>query len=65
MEASVLHCRGSVHRPLTDEEITEKAVAQLQTIYPAGTADEILAQCWRIGERPLVAPFCKQLAADG
>lgn len=65
MEASVLHCRGSVHRPLTDEEITEKAVAQLQSIYPAGTADEILAHCWRIGECPLVAPFCKQLAADG
>lgn len=63
MQASVAHCRGSVKRPLTDEDITDKARAQLQTVYPAHTAERILALCWSVGERPQVAPLCRELAA--
>lgn len=62
LEADVQHCRGSVERPLNDEDITDKTRGQLQTVYPHGTAAQILAQCWRIEELPRVDAFCKALA---
>jgi 2-methylcitrate dehydratase PrpD len=64
MEARVQHCRGSVQRPLTDADVSEKALAQLRTVYPARAADDIHAHCWRIGECAAVAPLCQRLAAD-
>ena len=62
LEASVAHCRGSVGRPLTDADITEKTRGQLQIAFTAGTAESILADCWRIEECPRVDTLCKQLA---
>lgn len=64
LEADVLHCRGSIGRPLTDDDIAEKTNAQLLTVFPPAKADRILAQCWRTEDFPLVEPFCKQLAKD-
>lgn len=64
LEARVAHCRGSVRRPLTDDDVSEKALAQLRTVYPARAADEILAHCWRIGECAEVAPLCQRLVAE-
>lgn len=64
MEASVARCRGSAGRPLTDMYISEKTLGQLQTAFPADAAARLLADCWRIGEYPLVEPLCRQLAAS-
>jgi len=63
LQASVQHCRGSAARPLTDDDLTEKARGQLRTAYPDATAERILAQSWRIEECPRVDAFCKDLAA--
>lgn len=63
IEARVRHCRGSVQRPLTDGDVSEKALAQLQTVYPPHAATEILAHGWRIGECATVVPLCQQLVA--
>ena len=64
LQGSVQHCRGSAGRPLTDDDVTEKARGQLRTAYPDATAERILAQSWRIEECPRVDAFCKELAAD-
>ncbi len=64
LEARVAHCRGSVQRPLTDDDVSEKALAQLRTVYPARAADDILAHCWRIGACDTVAPLCQRLVAE-
>ncbi len=65
VEASVAHCRGSIGRPMTDADITEKTRGQLQIAFPAGAAGKILAECWRIGEYPRVDALCGQLAGTG
>ena len=62
LEASVAHCRGSVGRPMTDADITEKTRGQLLTAYPDAAAERILAQAWRIEECPQVGHFCRELA---
>jgi len=62
LEASVAHCRGSVGRPLTDADITDKTRGQLQTVFPAVAAESILAECWRIEEYPRVDALCGHLA---
>ncbi len=59
---SVAHCRGSAGRPMTDADITDKTRGQLQVAFPAGAAERILAECWRIGEYPKVDALCTQLA---
>ena len=62
MEADVRQCRGSPDRPMSDEDITDKTLAQLQIGYTASAAQQILAQCWRIEEWQDASAFCKQLA---
>ena len=61
-EADVRQCRGSPDRPMSDEDITDKTLAQLQIGYTASAAQQILAQCWRIEEWQDASAFCKQLA---
>jgi len=63
-EANVEHCRGSVERPLNDEDIADKARGQLRLVYPAAKAEQILDECWRIADLSQVSPFCKMLAGD-
>ncbi len=62
LETAVAHCRGSVGRPLTDEDISEKTRGQLQIAFPAEVAEKILAECWRIEACPRVDALCGQLA---
>jgi 2-methylcitrate dehydratase PrpD len=61
LRAEVKDCRGSVGRPLSDEDITRKARGQLQTVFPEDVAARILDQSWRIAECTGVAAFCKDL----
>ena len=59
--AQVLHCRGSVGRPMTDADITDKTRAQLRIVYPDAAVEQILAECWRIEKYPQVDLFSKRL----
>jgi 2-methylcitrate dehydratase PrpD len=64
LEAQVAHCRGSIERPLTDDDITVKTRAQLQTVYASADSERILAQSWQIEGSANVAEFCKTLVSD-
>jgi len=61
-KAKVAHCRGSVERPMTDEDIAVKTREQLKLVQPAAAAERILEQSWRIADLTEVGPFCKTLA---
>ena len=62
MEASVRQCRGSPDRPMSDDDITDKTLAQLQTVYAGSAAERILNQSWRIEEWQDAGEFCTLLA---
>jgi len=63
LEAAVESCRGSIKRPLSDEDITTKTRAQLQMVYPAAATERILDASWRIAECPKMADYCKLLVS--
>ena len=65
LETSITNCRGSTGRPMTDDDITEKTRGQLRTAFDAKRVEQILEHSWDIVNLPLVAPYCKQLAAAG
>jgi 2-methylcitrate dehydratase PrpD len=62
LKADVLHCRGSVKRPLNDDDINVKTRDQLQSIYPNGIAEQVLTQSWAIEKYANVDAFCKSLS---
>jgi len=64
LQARIEHCRGSTGRPLNDADIRDKARGQLETVFPAGIADRILAESWRIGEYPRVDALCGLLRPE-
>jgi 2-methylcitrate dehydratase PrpD len=64
LEAQVEHCRGSIERPLTDDDITVKTCAQLQTVYAPAHSERILAQSWRMENCASVAAYCNVLALN-
>ncbi|HET8699408.1 MAG TPA: hypothetical protein VFO94_18120, partial [Gammaproteobacteria bacterium] len=41
---------GNVHRPLSNEQITEKFVDQAVLALPRAQVDAVVEQCWRIDE---------------
>ena len=59
--AAVQHCRGSIERPLNDQDITDKTRGQLRTVYSHDTAEKILGQCWDIEQCLRIDAFCKAL----
>ena len=62
LAASVNDCRGSVKRPLTDDDITVKTRGQLQIVYSAAQSARILDASWGMEGCALVSEFCKGLA---
>ncbi len=62
LEVSVAHCRGSVKRPLTDDDISAKTLGQLQTVFAADAAEKILAACWDVEALPQVRTLCNRVA---
>ncbi len=64
METTVLHCRGSVQRPLNDDDVSDKTRGQLRTVFSREDSENILAQCWRIEDCARVDTFCKMLASS-
>ncbi len=48
VEAHVKHCRGSLARPMTNDELSEKFRDQALGVLPAASVEELMAQCWRL-----------------
>jgi 2-methylcitrate dehydratase PrpD len=64
LESSVAACRGSVTRPLTDEDITVKTRAQLETAYSAAQSARILEASWAMEGCTSVREYCQLLTLD-
>ena len=47
---SIEQSLGNVHRPLSDEQLSEKFRMCASRALPSGAADEVLDRCWRIAE---------------
>lgn len=62
LAASVQHCRGSVKRPLTDDDITSKTRGQLRTVFSPDVAENILEQSWNMADCADAGAFCKSLS---
>jgi hypothetical protein len=63
-ETHVAHCRGSMGRPLTDDEVSEKARAQCLLIFSEEKTAQLLDNAWRIETIPAVGPYAESLAIE-
>lgn len=61
-ETQVEHCRGSVGRPLTDDELSEKTRAQCDLIYPQEKTARLLEGAWQIDQSTAVGRYAAALA---
>jgi len=61
-ETHVEHCRGSVGRPLTDDELSEKTRAQCDLIYAPEKTRQLLEAAWRIEQSATVGDYASSLA---
>lgn len=50
IEAHVEHCRGSLARPMSNAELSEKFMPQALMVLEPAAAQELLEQAWRLGE---------------
>jgi 2-methylcitrate dehydratase PrpD len=50
---------GNVHRPLSDENLTEKFRDQAVLALPEAQVDAVIEQCWRIRELPNVGDLAR------
>ncbi|MGZ5119095.1 MAG: MmgE/PrpD family protein [Burkholderiales bacterium] len=64
LEERVLHCRGSEGRPMSDDDISVKTLAQLELAFDRAKAEELLAACWCIAEYPSVDVLANKLATN-
>ncbi len=64
LAASVQHCRGSVNRPLTDDDISSKTRGQLRMVYAPEVAEKILEQSWGIASCADAGVYCGQLSTS-
>jgi hypothetical protein len=62
-EADVRHCRGSEGRPMSDEDISVKTLAQFELVFDRNTSQLLLAECWRIADYRSVDALSRKLAA--
>ncbi len=61
IEAHVKHCRGSLARPMTDEELSEKFMPQALMVLTPAAAQAALEQSWQMYEMPDVGEFAGRL----
>jgi 2-methylcitrate dehydratase PrpD len=58
-EVHVEHARGSLKRPLTDDDLTDKARLVAAPVLGSAGVDELVSRCWKLGDgapvRDLVA----------
>ena len=62
LSASVQDCRGSVNRPMSDDDITVKTQGQLQVVYSAAQSARVLEASWGMASCASVGEFCEGLA---
>ena len=61
-DTHIEHCRGSVGRPLTDDELTEKTRAQCDLIYSTDKTAQLIDGAWRIEQFTAVGTYAASLA---
>jgi hypothetical protein len=61
LDSLIRHCKGSALRPLSDEDISEKTLAQLKMVYSHQQAEKILQSAWAISSTHKMSEFCKTL----
>lgn len=49
---TVEHCRGSMARPMSDTELSEKFLGQAAPVLGADQAEALLRMCWEMAEAP-------------
>ncbi len=61
-DTHVEHCRGSVGRPLSDDEITEKTRAQCRLIFTEEKTGQLIDGAWHIEQSATVSTYAASLA---
>jgi 2-methylcitrate dehydratase PrpD len=61
-ETHVAHCRGSIGRPLSDDEVSEKTRAQCLLVFTDEKTEQLIGDAWRIESNAAVGEFARQLA---
>ena len=59
--ASIGHCRGSLLRPMTDAELTEKFTTQAARSVGTERAAPLAEECWSLADVPAIAAFAARL----
>ena len=49
LKTHVAHARGSVDRPMSDDDLTEKFIAQAELALPTPRAKALADACWAVG----------------
>jgi 2-methylcitrate dehydratase PrpD len=60
-DTHVAHCRGSIGRPLSDDEVTEKMRAQCLLVFAEDRTDKLIDEAWRIEQNPSVGAYAAAL----
>jgi 2-methylcitrate dehydratase PrpD len=58
--AHVAHCRGSLERPMSDDDLSVKFRGQASLVMPAAQVEQLLAQCWQVRACGDVGALAKQ-----
>ncbi len=61
-DTHVAHCRGSIGRPLTDDEVSEKTRAQCELIFTADKTRQLIDGAWHIEQSAAVGAYAASLA---
>ena len=64
LEATVLHPRGSVEYPLSDQEIETKARDLAHQGGFGGSIDDVMAAVWQIDTMATIGPLIDMLGQD-
>jgi 2-methylcitrate dehydratase PrpD len=61
-DTHVAHCRGSIGRPLSDDDISEKTRAQCLLVFSEEKTAQLLDAAWRIEQTASVGSYAASLA---
>ena len=62
LEKRVEHCIGSIERPMTGEELTNKFLGQAAPVLGVESASDLLERCWSIGDIPVASELVDRCA---
>ena len=64
LKSHVVHCRGSLERPMSDQDLSVKFRGQAALVLPPAEVEALLAECWRIRELDDVGALAKRFFQD-